>query len=244
MRLAVISDIHGNLLALDAVLADIARRGVDMTVNLGDCAAGPLWPRETCERLEVLNLPTVRGNHDRWVVELPDEKLSLAGRVERALISSEQCAALHALPATLRLAEDILAVHGTPTDDNSYLLEELHGSLLAPAKRETVAARLGVEARPQLILCGHSHRQALVQGPGGCTIVNPGSVGCPVYADRLDAGIAEYRSPHARYAIVTKRGGRWSSEMIALDYDWDAAARRAAEYGNEAWARAISNGAV
>ena len=90
----------------------------------------------------------------------------------------------------------------------------------------------------------HSHRQAIVHGPGGCTIVNPGSVGCPVYADRADAANIEYRSPHARYAIVTKRGARWSAELMALDYDWDTAAKRASEYGNEAWARALATGAV
>ena len=71
MRIAVISDIHGNLAALDEVLADIKRRGCDATVNLGDCCAGPLWPRETFERLEALGLPTVRGNHDRHAGDPP-----------------------------------------------------------------------------------------------------------------------------------------------------------------------------
>src|SRR5262249_61596642 len=67
--------IHGNLPALDQALADIARRGADVTVNLGDICASPLWPRETFERLESLKLPTVRGNHDRWIAERPREKL-------------------------------------------------------------------------------------------------------------------------------------------------------------------------
>ena len=68
MRIAVIADIHGNILALEAVLADLARRGgADLFINLGDCVSGPLWPRETVERLMSLGWPTVRGNHDRRV---------------------------------------------------------------------------------------------------------------------------------------------------------------------------------
>ncbi len=65
MRVAVISDIHGNLRALEAVLADIKTRSADATVNLGDCVAGPLWPQETFDLLASLAFPTVRGNHDR-----------------------------------------------------------------------------------------------------------------------------------------------------------------------------------
>ena len=72
MRVAVISDIHGNVRALEAVLADLARRTPDLTVNLGDCVTSPLWPRETFELLETLSLPTVRGNHDRVLAEPAD----------------------------------------------------------------------------------------------------------------------------------------------------------------------------
>ena len=65
LRIAAISDIHGNLPALEAVLADIARRGADLVVNCGDILSGPLWPAETAERLMALNLPTIAGNHER-----------------------------------------------------------------------------------------------------------------------------------------------------------------------------------
>ena len=75
MRIAVISDIHGNLVALEAVLADIAKRGADQIINCGDLCNAPLWPRETFDLLETLKLPTVRGNHDRWAVE-PDRASS------------------------------------------------------------------------------------------------------------------------------------------------------------------------
>ena len=87
MRLAIISDVHGNVRALEAVLADIRSRGVDATVNLGDCVAGPTWPRESFECLATLNVPTVRGNHDRWIADRPTDGLPPAGRFAREALT-------------------------------------------------------------------------------------------------------------------------------------------------------------
>jgi diadenosine tetraphosphatase ApaH/serine/threonine PP2A family protein phosphatase len=151
---------------------------------------------------------------------------------------------LHALPPTLDISDEVLAVHGTPFSDTTYLLEQPVEGRLAPAPRALVADRLGEAARRAVVLCGHSHRQAVVQGPGGCLILNPGSVGCPVFADVPTAPLAEHRSPHARYAVLTKRNGRWGAELIALDYDWDQAAARAATLGWPKWAEALATGAV
>ena len=74
MRIAVLADVHGNSLALEAVLADLGRRGADLLVNLGDCASGPLWPREATERQMALDAVTIRGNCDRAVATLPPER--------------------------------------------------------------------------------------------------------------------------------------------------------------------------
>ena len=71
MRIAVFADVHGNSLALEAVLADLGRRGADLLVNLGDCASGPLWPGEATERQMALDAVTIRGNCDRAVATLP-----------------------------------------------------------------------------------------------------------------------------------------------------------------------------
>lgn len=244
-RFAILSDIHGNLLALEAVLADLATRGVDRTINLGDCVAGPLWPRETFELLADLHLPTVRGNHDRWIVDRPEAQMPPAGLFARNALTEAQRATLHALPGTLQFTPEILAVHGTPSDDSAYLLEEpTEDGRLAPARRAVLAERLGDAARSPVVLCGHSHRQAVVMGPGGEMILNPGSVGCPVFADSPAAPRLEHRSPHARYAVLTRRRGRWSADLIALEYDWDQAARRAADLGWPKWARALATGNV
>jgi predicted phosphodiesterase len=74
MLFAAISDIHGNSAALDAVLADIARRGVERVVNLGDALSGPLDPAGTADRLLALDLPTVAGNHDRTLIDRPPRR--------------------------------------------------------------------------------------------------------------------------------------------------------------------------
>ena len=245
LRIAVISDIHGNLLALEAVLTDIGRRGVDATVNLGDCVASPLWPRETFERLEALALPTVRGNHDRWIVDKPADQMSPVALHAREALSEAQRASLHALPATIQFTPEILAVHGTPADDSTYLLEEAtEDGRLAPIRRALLEQRLGDAVDSPVVLCGHSHCQGAVLGPRGGLILNPGSVGCPVFADSSAAPSLEYRSPHARYAVLTERGGRWGVEMFALEYDWDAAARRAADRGWPKWAQVLATGHV
>jgi predicted phosphodiesterase len=244
MRLAIISDVHGNLRALEAVLADIRSRGVDATVNLGDCVAGPTWPRESFECLASLDVPTVRGNHDRWIVDRPTEQLPPAGRFAQEALTQEQRNVLFALPATLELEGGILAVHGTPTDDSTYLTEESHDHRMIPAGRDLVQERLGEAISRKIVLCGHSHRQSVTQFPGGPLIVNPGSVGCPVFADVPTARHWDLRSPHARYAILTQATGKARVEMLALEYDWEEAAEKALATGFPKWAEALLTGAV
>jgi putative phosphoesterase len=242
-RLAVISDIHGNLRALEAVLADIKTRGADAIINLGDCVTSPLWPRETYDLLTTLSLTTVRGNHDRALVGSFDN-LPPAGKFAHAALTPQQRQTLSQLPTRVEVAPGILAIHGTPDDDATFLLEEVHNDRLIPAAREVVLARLGEYARADVVLCGHSHNQQVRQVPGGCFVLNPGSVGCPLFVDHPAAAKSELRSPHADYAILTKRNGRWGAELIALEYDWTSASRRAAENGRPDWARAMTAGAL
>ena len=154
MRMAVISDVHGNLPALEAVLADVKNRGADFTVNLGDCVTSPLWPKETFEALQSLALPTVRGNHDRWIEEFPDDKLSSAGRFARKALTAEQRRALHSLPPRIGLGDGILACHGTPNDDSTCLLEEsLDDGRFVPARRDVLKTRLRGETTTRVVLC-------------------------------------------------------------------------------------------
>jgi predicted phosphodiesterase len=246
MRLAVISDIHGNLPALDAVMKDIRTRGVDLIVNLGDCVTSPLWPRETFETLQSLGLPTVRGNHDRLLTDASETEFSPSDQFARSALQPEQRAVLHALPASIEPAPGILAIHGTPDSDTAFLLEELiEDGRFVPARPCLLEARLGdTTSKYSVVLCGHSHLANIVLAPAGCLIVNPGSVGCPVFADIPIAQDLEYRTPHARYALLTRMTRQWQAELIALEYDWDLAAARALENGRPEWAAALATGKV
>src|ERR671934_937010 len=108
---ALISDIHGNAVALDAVLADLAHRRVDGIVCLGDVAAGGPQPREVIKRLRQLHCAGVRGNADGWLIDdLPPgrgegtRRLGHVVRWTRRLLAPDERAYLAALPRMLRIA--------------------------------------------------------------------------------------------------------------------------------------------
>ncbi|MET3592345.1 putative phosphodiesterase [Mesorhizobium shonense] len=248
MRIAVLADIHGNVLALDAVLDDLGRRGgADLVVNLGDCVSGPLWPRETMQRLEALGLPTVRGNHDRRVAEDPaDENMWPSDRYAQERLTPARRQALFALPLTLEIAPGIVAFHARPDHDEKYLADAIVDGQLVRAPLSTIRRRLkSLDPACRIALCGHSHRSELIRIPGGPVVFNPGSVGCPAYADDTPpAHVSEQGAPHARYGIVESgaRGRPDRFEAIAVDYDHEAAAKQAEQAGRPEWAHALRTG--
>ncbi|BCH23809.1 metallophosphoesterase [Mesorhizobium sp. L-8-10] len=245
MRIAVIADIHGNILALEAVLHDLARRGgADLVVNLGDCVSGPLWPRETAERLEKLAFPTVRGNHDRRVASDPLAEMGPWDRFAHDQLTPMQRAALLALPTTLVVAPGVLAFHARPDHDERYLTEAIEDGRLVRAPLAVIGKRLKrLEPAHRILLCGHSHRTELLKLPDGPVLFNPGSVGCPAYDDPDEpAHVSEQGSPHARYGLVEIEDADDRFEAIAVAYDHEAAARRAEESGRPEWAHGLRTG--
>lgn len=242
MRIAVLSDIHGNLWALDAVLADLARRSVDVTVNLGDILSGPLLPAETAERLMALGLPTIRGNHERKVLEHDPERMGASDRWAHDHIAPAHRAWIDGLPASLRLQEDVLLVHGTPGSDLVYWMETVDAGGKHPAAYAEVLERAG-DARASLILCGHTHVPRACLLEDGRLVVNPGSVGLQAYSDvHPHPHKAENGTPHARYAIVERTGRGWAVEQYAVAYDWESAALVAERHGRPEWAFALRTG--
>lgn len=244
MKIAVISDIHGNVAALDAVLADAATRQVDQIVNLGDICSGGLFPRETADRLMPLELPTIRGNHERQLTDQPRKRMGISDRHAADTLDPKHLAWLAALPPTLRLSDDVLLVHGTPDSDLTYFLETVTEDGLREATRVEAKQRAG-SVDTAVILCGHTHLQRIMVLDDGRMIVNPGSVGLPAYDDdRPYAHLVESGSPHARYAVLSNDGEGWSADFVVVEYDWEQAARDAEANGRTDWSRALRTGRV
>lgn len=244
MRIAAISDVHGNLGALSAVLADIRRRGCDAVVDLGDILSGPLQPVETAELLMSLDLPTIRGNHERQLLETPPERMGESDAYARSVLQPVHLDWIARLPATLALNDEVFLCHGTPRDDLEYFLERSEPDGLRAATQDEVAERAGA-CDAAVILCGHTHVPRSVRLADGRLVVNPGSVGLQAYRmDRPYPHDVENGDPKARYAVIERTGGTWQAQLVAVDYDHEAAAALAAQRRRPDWVHALRTGRV
>jgi putative phosphoesterase len=213
MRVAALYDVHGNLPALEAVLADVAREGVDAIVLGGDIAAGPPQPREVVEL--VRSLPSahcIRGNADR--LRDPEHAVDegLAWLLER--LDDDQVEWLVSLPFSVVL-DRTLYVHATPQDDTTVITELTTDERLA----EVLA---GVEERR--VVAGHTHMQ-LERAVGETLFVNAGSIGWPyegrpgAYWAILDDGVELRRTDYdrERAAELVRASGHPHADEIAAE---------------------------
>jgi predicted phosphodiesterase len=232
VKIAVIADIHGNRLALEAVLDDIARQGVDGTFNLGDLVSGPLEPNWVADILMDIDVPTIRGNHERELIDLPPDRMNRVDRFAQEQMEARHRAWMNALPPTLALLDDIFLCHGTPTSDSEPWLDSWwQGRTVTSPDEATVAAKAEGFDFP-VILCGHTHVPRAVRLRDGRLIVNPGAVGL-----QLNQGL-----PDARYATIELRGGKYYPSFHAVPYDHFAAARQAEANGFPQWRDALVTG--
>lgn len=239
MRIAIVSDIHGNLRALEAVLRDVGRRGVDRIVNLGDSVSGPLMVRETAQFLMAQDWVQLAGNHERQVLA---GSPGAADAYARSQLGAAELAWMAPLKPSLWLNEEVLLCHGTPTSDITYFLESVEPGQMRLATIAEVDRRLGA-VRAGLVACGHTHVPRSVRASNGTLIVNPGSVGLPAYDD--DHPVfhqVQNGSPDARYAIVEQVAGEWISTLVAVPYDARPMADLALRNGCPQWARALLTG--
>ena len=197
--IGLLYDVHGNLPALEAVLADAGEAGVERFVLGGDCASFGAWPREAVERLGELDAVWIRGNVDRWLVDRSDAPPVTHALLDRCreLLGEELTAELAGLPEQAAIdgvrychaspGSDMLSFFPEPVDDEEELLE-------------------GV--RERRLVFGHTHLQFTRRSGSGIELVNPGSVGIPLDGDR-----------RAAWALAGEE-----VELRRVEYDWQASA--------------------
>ena len=207
VKIAVLSDVHANLQALEKVFEDAEGRGVEIFLNAGDSIGFGPYPNEVVEMLCEKNVLSVVGNYDLEVIEgkakaKGEKKIALEFAKKELAKSCEGY--LQSLPHELRLeiaGKKLLMTHGSPRSIEEHIYHD------TPVEQLTALADT---AKAEVIIVGHSHDQFLNQADGFC-FVNPGSVGRPGDGN-----------PQTAYAILSFNP--FNVELIRLDYDIAAAA--------------------
>jgi putative phosphoesterase len=228
MRVGLISDIHGNLLALDAVLAELERERLDRIVCLGDVVAGPR-ANDALGRIRRLGCPVIMGNWDAWSIggmpepNLPvEEKLYAIGGYWADRLSNDERDFIRSFVPTLEIELDanrkLLCFHGSPTSFDHWIV--------ATTPDADVAAMLDGFAAP-VMAGGHTHLQML-RRYSDMLVVNPGSVGMPFELwSQEEVRIA----PRAEYAVLTTSDGRLAVDLRRTSYDVEAHLRLGMQSG-------------
>jgi len=210
MKIAFISDIHGNAKALDAVLADIEKRKADKVVVLGDISYRGPEPQRALDLIRSLNTDVIKGNADEWVVrgvkqgEVPEQALEMMNKERdwiRSNLNVESIDYLHNLPTELSIEAEglkIHAYHATPTSLFEVVLQD--------EKEESLTAKM-MSKEADLYIYGHIHRPYIRYINGKC-IMNIGSVGLPF--DGLNK---------ASYALVEINGKSFQTSILRVGYD-------------------------
>ncbi len=223
MKIAVISDLHGNHHALDAVLDDLSQRGVDEIICAGDIVDPLPGSRKVLETLAKLKIPTLRGNHEdyvlRAVAKLAGDPMTYAPNWEpvrqvAGSLDENQIDLLRNLPLFLRrsdaVAGGLIICHASPRSTMSGWSKGVAPKLAAELSEFCAAT----------FVCGHWHRQK-TDVWGSAQLISIGSVGMSLNG-----------KPEAEFAILEPHRGRWSVEHVNLAYDREAAWR---EYRDSGW---------
>ncbi len=217
VRIAILADVHGNLPALEAVIADIERLGVDRVIVNGDSVNRGPQSVEVARLLADCSFEATLGNHDDLMVMMHDRNPDLGDTLDdpfwaatrvtaEGLATGGYLAAVKELPMTVRIGEpdaaSLLISHGSPRH-----YREGYGPSLTPEMISEI-----VEDYPADVLVGsHTHRPHL-QRWARYTVMNTGSVGAPFNGD-----------PRAQYLVLTLQGGVWSAEFRRVPYDLESA---------------------
>lgn len=217
LAIAVLTDVHGNAFAAEAVATEIQKAQPDLIVNLGDQVWGQAKPLEALEIQKSLGAIEIRGNNDERLMmpeaAVPPEKKAIWHWLSTQLPLMER-ERLANLPTNALLADGaVLATHGTPSSPWDSLLWRWDREFFRHRSDQEIASRLAEYSEPQVILVGHMHREN-IRHLAGQLLINVGPV-----AHQNDG------DPRARWTLLQRRAGQWSVKMNRTDYDWNAPAQ-------------------
>lgn len=245
MRFAAIADVHGNCVALEAVLTDIAALGIKEVVNLGDHVSGPLEPRRTADLLIGRDFPSIRGDQDRRLVELNRAGPGASKRFDYRQLEGNHFDWLASLQPTMVYRDKVFLCHGSPASDTTYWLNRVTDDAIIEASpiEDIEAEASGIAA--SLILCGHTHIPRVARLRDGRLVVNAGSVGCPGYDGHKPVHhTVQTGTPDACYAILEDTPRGWSVTFRYVPYDHMLMAEMARRHGMPVWSSALATGWV
>ncbi|WP_417332085.1 metallophosphoesterase family protein [Halarcobacter sp.] len=246
MQIAILSDIHGNIYALQEVIKDIRNRNIEVVLNLGDMFYGPIEPRATYELIRENKFINICGNQDREILEASlaqlEENPTLRYVYEN--LGEEVLYWIQDLQFEKIIGGTYYMVHGTYFDDSQYLLEDIsEGSVNLRSDEDIIKLTDNIEAA--FIFCGHSHLPRVHKLNSGQIVINPGSVGLQAYEDELPIKHKmQNHTPDAAYTILTVEENQYSVEQVRVAYDYEKAALRAEDNGRPDWAHALRTGEV
>lgn len=243
MRLAVISDIHGECFALDQVLQDMQRQGIEQLVCLGDALQGGSQPAQTLARLRELNCPVVMGNADAWLItgqhtggEEPGEHQREVRAWSLAQLSESDVAFVQQFRPTLEIpleaGKTLLCFHGSPRSFDEIIL---------PQTPDDVVRRFLGGCDATLFTGGHTHTQQM-RRLGNSWYFNPGSVSLAYNWELCDLAHGRVRvDPWADYAIVTSEGAALGITFRHVPFDVNELVRIIRASGRPHAEEAVSN---
>ena len=244
MKIALLSDIHSNVYALDSVVKDLKKHSVDLKVNLGDILYGPIAPKATFELLMEHDFVTISGNQDRQIYESTHAEIESNPTMQFILddLGNAPLEWMKSLPFDKQVNDDIYLCHGTPKSDLVYLLENVSEGRHSLRSDEEILRLLSGQ-RSELVCCGHTHIQRSVHLSSGQLVVNPGSVGLQAYTDQEPAlhSMQNFNN-FASYSIVESTKSGWIIQNIKVPYDYQLAARDSQKRGREDWVHFLSTG--
>ncbi len=241
MRLAVLSDIHSNVFALEAVISDAKKHSIDVMVNLGDVLYGPIAPRATFDLLMKHEFVTICGNQDRQIYEATNDENPTMQFILKDL-GGKPVEWMKSLPFDKQLNDDVYLCHGTPVNDLTYLLEDIKRGY-ASLRSDSEIIKLLNGQHSKLICCGHTHTPRTVNLSTGQLIVNPGSVGLQAYTD--DEPVVhsmENFCSHSSYSIIEKSSHGWVVQHIKVPYDVDLAVNECKKRNRLDWVHFLTTG--